>query len=59
LGQRFPKRKQQNHIRRRAIAVLADIGDQDSVAALVEAGLDNDMKRVVYQAASDIFTRVG
>jgi hypothetical protein len=59
LAQRFPKRKQQIHIRRRAIAVLADIGDQNSVAALLEAGVDNELSRATYQAASDIFTRVG
>ena len=59
LAQRFPKRKQQIHIRRRAIAVLADIGDQNSVAALLEAEVDNELSRATYQAASDIFTRVG
>jgi len=59
LAKRFPKRKQQIHIRRRAIAVLADIGDQNSVAALLEAEVDNELSRATYQAASDIFTRVG
>jgi ribosomal protein S3AE len=59
LAQRFPVVKQRNHIRQRAIAVLANIGDQDTVVALLEAGIDGELSRVIYQAASDIFTRVG
>ena len=59
LAQRFPKIEQQNHISERAIAMLAVIGDRDSVAALLEAGVDSDLSRAIYQAASDIYRRVG
>ncbi len=59
LAQRFPKTERRNHIRERAIAMLAEIGDRDSVAVLLEAGVDSDLGRVIYQAASDIYRRVG
>jgi len=29
------------------------------VAALLEAGVDSDLSRAIYQAASDIYRRVG
>lgn len=59
LAQRFPKVKHQNHIRRRAIAVLADIGDLDTLAALQEAGFEGELSRAFYQVASAIYRRVG
>jgi HEAT repeat protein len=56
----FPDSHHRYHIRRKAIGVLAEIGDEETAKALREGGVEQDkqLTRAFYRATSDIYQRL-
>ena len=59
LAEYFPDSGERYHIRRKAIEILAEIGDADTAKELHEAGvgLEKPLTETYYRATSEIYQR--